>query len=66
MDIFSYDDSNYSGGFREEPGGPSSSPPPHPPHSYFLDQAEAPRAEKVFLETAPPPAPSYLKVWIGH
>ena len=27
----------------------------------FLDQTEAQRAEKIFLETAPPP---YLRVWM--
>ena len=64
MDILSYDDSIITvADPGRGPGGPSSPPP----HSYFLDQTEAPRAEKVFSETAPPPpAPSYLKVWIGH
>ena len=32
----------------------------------FLDQTEARRAEKFFLETAPPSPPPYLKVWIRH
>ena len=30
----------------------------------FLDQTEAPRAEKNFVETAPPPPSPYLKDWI--
>ena len=38
---------------------------PAPP--LFLDQTEARRAEKFFLETAPPPSPPpYPKVWIRH
>ena len=58
----------------EGPGGPAPPPP------LVLDQTEAQRAEKNFLETpfpAPPPppplskglddrAPTYLKVWIQH
>ena len=38
----------------------------------FLDQTEAQRAEKIFLETPPPhqrfwmTAPPYLKVWMRH
>ena len=53
MDILSYDDSIITvADPGRGPGGPSS-----PPHSYFLDQTEAPRAEKVFSETAPPPGP---------
>ena len=47
--------------------GPATPPP-------FLDQTEARRAEKIFLETGPPhlsqdlndPTPSYGKVWICH
>ena len=44
-------------------------------HPLFLDQTEVRRAEKIFLETAPPylmvwmtafPPPHYLKVWIHH
>ena len=53
----------------EGPGGPA------PP--LVLDQTEAQRAEKMFLETPSPPppplskglddrAPMYLKVWIQH
>ena len=55
MDILSYDDSNYSGGSRG--GYRVIRPPLLPP------KIEAPRAEKVFLETvlrplpAPPPTP---------
>ena len=30
----------------------------------FLDQTKAQMAEKIFLESAPPPP--YLKVWIRH
>ena len=52
-------------------GGPSH------PSPLFLDQTEARRAEKNFLEdrtspylrvwmTAPPPPPLILKVWIRH
>ena len=42
----------------EGPGGPV------PP--LFLDQAEAKRAEKIFLETdqPPPPPTAYLRVWM--
>ena len=54
----------------EDPGGPA--PPP-----LFLDQAEARRAKKIFLETTPPrlsrglddrppPPHPYLKVSIRH
>ena len=54
MDILSYDDSNYSGGSRG--GYRVIRPPLLPP------KIEAPRAEKVFLETVlrplpPPPNP---------
>ena len=53
---------SYSGGSRE--GG----------HPLFVDQTEAQRAKKLFLETAPPPylrvwmsaPPPYLKLWICH
>ena len=48
-----------------DPGeGPGGAPP------LFFDQNEARRAEKMFLQTAPPylrvwmTAPPYLKVWI--
>ena len=41
---------SYSGGSRE--GGPP----------LFVDQTEAQRAKKLFLETAPPP---YLRVWMS-
>ena len=53
----------------EGPGGPAPPPP------LVLDQTEAQRAEKNFLETPSPPplskglddrAPTYLKVWIKH
>ena len=55
----------------EGPGGPASPP------TFVLDQTEAQRAEKNFLETPSPPppplskglddrAPTYLKVWIQH
>ena len=51
MDILSYDDSIITvADPGRGPGGPSSPPPPH---SYFLDQTVAPRAEKVFSETGP-------------
>ena len=43
---------SYSGGSRE--GGPH----------LFVDQTEAQRAKKVFLETAAPPPP-YLRVWMS-
>ena len=39
------------------PGGPALSP-------LFLDQTEAPRAEKIFFGDRP--LPPYLKVWIRH
>jgi len=39
----------------EGPGGPAS--------PLFLDQTEARRAEKMFLETAHPPTP-YHRVWM--
>ena len=39
----------------EGPGGPA----PYPP--LFLDETEARRVEKNFLETGPPP---YLRVWM--
>ena len=50
----------------EVPGGPG------PP--LFLDQTEARRAKKIFLEDPPPPPSQslddrvlpYLKVWIRH
>ena len=44
---------------------PALTPPP--PH-LFLDQTEAQRAGKKFLESAPSPTPPppYLKVWIRH
>ena len=57
----------------EDPGeGPWDPPPP-----LFLDQSEARRAEKNFLQIAlpplskglddhHPPPPLYLKVWIRH
>ena len=32
------------------------------PRSLFLDQTEARRAEKNFLETEPPP---YLRIWMA-
>ena len=57
-----------SGGSRG--GGPGARPP------LFLEQNEAQRAEKNFLETGPPvtsesgwpppPPPPHLKVWIRH
>ena len=55
----------------EGPRGPAPSPPP----TLFLDQTEAQRTEKFFLETTPPSPlfkgldcqpPRYLKVWIWH
>ena len=55
MDILSYDDSDYSGGSRG--GYRVIRPPLLPP------KIEAPRAEKVFLETVrrpPPPTPTPL------
>ena len=49
-----------SGGSK---GGACCPPnPPPPPHPLFLDQTEAPRAEKLFLETGLPPP--YLRVWM--
>ena len=44
----------------EGPRGPAPSPPP----TLFLDQAEAQRTEKIFLETIPPPP--YLRVWTAN
>ena len=38
--------------------GKGSGPP------LFLDQTEARRAENIFLETAPPPPPFYLRFWM--
>ena len=32
----------------------------------FLDQTEAQRVEKYFLDTTTPPPPTYLKIWIWH
>ena len=32
----------------------------------FLDQTETRRAEKFFLETAPPPPLPYLRVWMAE
>ena len=62
MDILSYDDSNYSGGSRGEYR--VIRPPLLPP------KIEAPRAEKVFLETVlrplpafPPPPPPTPLIW---
>ena len=55
-----------------DPGEGPGEPAPTP---LFLDQNEARRAEKKFLETAPPlsqglddrpPSPPYLKAWIHH
>ena len=44
-----------------DPGeGPEGPAPPPPP--LLLDQTEAGRAEKKFLEIRPP----YLKVWMWH
>ena len=40
----------------EGPGGPV------PP--LFLEQAEAKRAKKIFLETDQPPPTAYLRVWM--
>ena len=44
----------------EGPRGPAPSPPP----TLFLDQTEAQRTEKIFLETTP--TPPYLRVWIAN
>ena len=57
-----------SGGSR---GGAQGGPRPPPS---FLGQAEARRAEKIFLETGYPPClrvwmtppPTYLNIWIRH
>ena len=39
--------------------------PPLPPPPCFLDQTEARRAGKKFLDHPhPPPPPSYLRVWL--
>ena len=46
----------------EDPGEGLARPPPPP---LFLDQTEAQRAKKIFLETAQPPPPN-VKVWIWH
>ena len=45
---------------EEGPGGPGPPPP------LCLDKTEAPRTEKCFWESALPPPPPYLKVWIWH
>ena len=45
-------------------GGGGATPPPPPPRRLLLEQTEARRAEKVFLETGP--SPFYLKIWIRH
>ena len=47
----------------EDPGeGPGARPPP----PYFWTKMKPEWPKKGFWETAPPPPPSYLKVWTRH